>query len=281
MATHGMTFSKGLGQNFLIDRMALQRIVQAADPSIADLVLEVGPGIGTLTSTLAPLVGEIITVEIDQRLKPILATTLDEFSNITTYFSDILKTPLTDIVPQHPSLKAIANLPYYITTPVIFYLLESNLVWQRLVFLVQREVADRLAAKSGSRLYGAPSVTVQARGKVSIAAVVSAGCFIPRPKVDSAIIVIEPYNTPAPYNRRLFQLVVQKAFAQRRKMVFNALNAKGVAELDLSKECWHDIFIKADLKESDRAERLSVSDFERLVIEVEKVIKFEMSGRNS
>ena len=273
MAEHEVSFSKGLGQNFLIDRRALERIVQAADPSPEDVILEVGPGIGTLTCQIAPVVGKVIAVEIDQRLEPILETTLAEFTNITTHFNDILKTSLTDLIPQTSSLKAVANLPYYITTPVIFYLLESDLIWQRLVFLVQKEVAERLAAKPGSRLYGAPSVTIQARGKVSIAAVVRAGCFIPRPKVDSAVIVIEPFNEPPRYNRNLLRLVVQKAFAQRRKKVFNALTAKGVAELDLSKETWHDLFAKAKIKESDRAEALSVNDFERLVIEVDHLLK--------
>ena len=262
MQRHEMKFSKGLGQNFLVDRPALQKIVKSANPQPQDIVLEIGPGVGTLTNELCKQVKQVYAVEIDQRLIPILAETLADFNNVEVHLGDILKTNLKELIKHsNEPLKVIANLPYYITTPTIFRLLESEITWDKMVFLVQREVAERLAAKHGSKLYGASSVNVQARANVFIFGIVKPGCFIPRPKVDSAIIVIEPKKEllDPQLDFRLLKAVVQKAFSQRRKKLFNSLSTKG--ELVLTKEIWRDIFLQCNIEESVRAEQLTVDKF--------------------
>ncbi|QOR34501.1 16S rRNA (adenine(1518)-N(6)/adenine(1519)-N(6))-dimethyltransferase RsmA [Clostridium sp. 'deep sea'] len=263
MQRHEMKFSKGLGQNFLVDRPALQKIVKSANPQPEDIVLEIGPGVGTLTNELCKQVKQVYAVEIDQRLMPILAETLADFNNVKVHLGDILKTDLRGLISysSHEPLKVIANLPYYITTPTIFRLLESEISWDRMVFLVQREVAERLAAKHGSKLYGASSVNIQARAKVFISGIVKPGCFIPRPKVDSAIIVIEPKKEllDPQLDFKLLKSVVQKAFSQRRKKLFNSLSTKG--ELVLTKELWRNIFLQCNIEESVRAEQLTVDKF--------------------
>ncbi len=272
MSKYDVTFHKGLGQNFLIDRPALEKIIKSADPQKQDFILEIGPGVGTLTSELARLAGQVAAVEIDKRLFPILEETLSEFSNVSLYQGDILKADLQGILPgSNRSLKVVANLPYYITTPVIFNLLESGYAWERLVFLVQREVAERLVAAPGSKQYGASSVNAQVRANLLITGIVKPGCFIPRPKVESAIIVIKPFQNKQTHNLDLFKTVVQKAFSQRRKKLFNALATKG--KLEISKELWHQIFQKSGVDESARAEELTVADFEKLTESVFEALK--------
>lgn len=266
MTRHSIHFSKGLGQNFLVDAAALNRIVQAAELTQDDSVLEIGPGIGTLTRALAEKAGHVSAVEIDKSLLPVLAETLSDYDHIDVIHGDILKVEISKLYCNKYSYqaKAIANLPYYITTPVIFRLLESGIRWRRLVFLVQKEVADRMVAKPGSKVYGVPSVTLQAQAVVSIFATVSAGCFIPRPKVDSAILVIEPYQSN-PYQITDFTLytkVVKQAFAQRRKTLLNTLS--GATRFNLEKENWSEILLSCDIDPGIRAEKLTVSDFARL-----------------
>lgn len=266
MTRHGIHFSKGLGQNFLIDPVALGRIVQAAELTPKDWVLEIGPGLGTLTQALASEAGYVSTVEIDQTLLPVLAETLSDHKNIDVHLGDILKIDILDVSYKHQAMqsKAIANLPYYITTPVIFRLLDSGIAWRKLVFLVQKEVAERMVAKPGSKVYGVPSVILQAQAVVSIFATVSAGCFIPRPKVDSAILVLEPYQK-SPYDIAdftVFRKIVRQAFAQRRKTLINALT--GTTQFGIDKEGWAEILQVCDISPQIRAEKMTVSDFARL-----------------
>lgn len=261
---HGFTFRKGLGQNFLIDENALNRIVAAADPTAQDWVLEIGPGIGTLTQVLAQSAAQVTAVEIDRSLLPILDETLSQYKNVKIINDDVLKVDIKKLVPSGLTPKVAANLPYYITTPVIFQVLESSVRWERLVFLVQKEVAERLAADPGSKDYGAPSVTVQARARTEVAAIIPAGCFMPQPKVASAVLVLFPYreNKYAISDYRLFRTVVKAAFGQRRKTLVNALAS---AEIEgLAKKDWIRICEQSGIDPRTRAEQLSVSDFAQL-----------------
>lgn len=260
---HGFSFSKGLGQNFLVDGHALQRIINAAQIAKTDWILEVGPGIGTLTKGLAGLAGRVTAVEIDKSLLPILRETCGHLDNVSIVAGDVLDTDVAGLVPQSSidDAKVVSNLPYYITSPVIFALLESGVPWRRLVFLVQKEVADRIVASPGSKIYGAPSVTIQSRAAVSIQGVVSSGSFVPRPTVASAILVLEPYreNVFNIKNRNLFEKIVRAAFNQRRKTLVNALANAAIAGMD--KTLWIHVVQCCHIDINVRGEQLSVKDY--------------------
>ena len=186
---------KKLGQNFLIDADIVRRIVEAAELTEEDTVLEVGPGIGTLTQGLAESKANVVAVELDKRLLPVLDTTLDGYDNVRIVSGDILQVDIMETVGQ-PTFKVCANLPYYITTPIIFALLEKRLPMERLVAMVQKEVAERMAAKPGGKDYGALSVAIQYYTEPEIAFIVPPSSFIPAPSVDSAVIVCKRRSKP-------------------------------------------------------------------------------------
>ncbi len=255
MEQFDLSFKKGLGQNFLIDRNALDRIVDAAELKDDDICLEVGPGLGSLTAALAHRVREVYAVEIDERLIPVLKETLGEFDNIRLVNADILE--WDNSVLKDKELKVVANLPYYITSPIVFKLLGDLKKLQRMVILVQKEVAERFAAPIGSPHYGAPSVSLQAVATVEQAFTVKASCFMPAPAVDSAVLIITPFST-SPADFDLLQRVVRKAFNLRRKKIINSLTAQSPPE---AVGIWRSLLEKGGIAESRRAESISVEEY--------------------
>ncbi len=233
---YGFDFRKKYGQNFLVDNSILDRIVEAADITKDDCVLEIGPGIGTLTQRLAEEAGEVVAVEIDRNLLPILAETLADYDNVTVLNEDILKTDIRGIAAEHGGrpLKIVANLPYYITTPIIMSLLESRVPKASITVMVQREVADRMRVGPGSKEYGSLSLAVQYYAKPEMIAKVPASCFMPKPNVDSAVIRLTCYDKPPVEVRDeewLFA-VIRASFNQRRKTLANGLANAGNLGLD-------------------------------------------------
>lgn len=260
---------KKLGQNFLIDGNVVRQIVAAAELSEADTVLEVGPGIGTLTQGLAESKARVVAVELDTRLLPVLATTLNGYDNVRVVHGDILKVNIMEEVGA-PSFKVCANLPYYITTPIIFALLEKRLPMERLVAMVQKEVAERMAAQPGGKEYGALSVAIQYYTEPKIAFVVPPTSFIPAPAVDSAVIVCKRREKPPVEvcDEGLFFRVVKAAFSLRRKMLSNSLKNMGIKSEQVAK--WLEL---AGVDGKRRAETLSLEDFAKLTNSFNEAVK--------
>lgn len=260
---------KKLGQNFLIDENVVRQIVEAAELSEADTVLEVGPGIGTLTQGLAESKAEVVAVELDTRLLPVLATTLEGYDNVRVVHGDILKVNIMEEIGA-PEFKVCANLPYYITTPIIFALLEKRLPMERLVAMVQKEVAERMAAQPGGKEYGALSVAIQYYTEPEIAFIVPPTSFIPAPAVDSAVIVCKRRSKPPVEvcDEALFFRVVKAAFSLRRKMLSNSLKNMGIKGEQVSK--WLEL---AGVDGKRRAETLSLEDFAKLTNSFNEAVK--------
>lgn len=260
---------KKLGQNFLIDENVVRQIVEAAELSEADTVLEVGPGIGTLTQGLAESKAKVVAVELDTRLLPVLATTLNGYDNVRVVHGDILKVNIMEEVGA-PEFKVCANLPYYITTPIIFALLEKRLPMERLVAMVQKEVAERMAAQPGGKDYGALSVAIQYYTEPEIAFIVPPTSFIPAPAVDSAVIVCKRRSKPPVEvcDEALFFRVVKAAFSLRRKMLSNSLKNMGIKSEQVAK--WLEL---AGVDGKRRAETLSLEDFAKLTNSFNEAVK--------
>ena len=260
---------KKLGQNFLIDENVVHQIVAAAELSEADTVLEVGPGIGTLTQGLAESKARVVAVELDTRLLPVLATTLNGYDNVRVVHGDILKVNIMEEVGA-PSFKVCANLPYYITTPIIFALLEKRLPMERLVAMVQKEVAERMVAQPGGKEYGALSVAIQYYTEPKIAFIVPPTSFIPAPAVDSAVIVCKRREKPPVEvcDEGLFFRVVKAAFSLRRKMLSNSLKNMGIKSEQVAK--WLEL---AGVDGKRRAETLSLEDFAKLTNSFNEAVK--------
>ncbi|MDY2637990.1 MAG: 16S rRNA (adenine(1518)-N(6)/adenine(1519)-N(6))-dimethyltransferase RsmA [Phascolarctobacterium sp.] len=260
---------KKLGQNFLIDEQVVRQIVAAAELSEADTVLEVGPGIGTLTQGLAESKAQVVAVELDTRLLPVLATTLEGYDNVHVVHGDILKVNIMEEVGV-PNFKVCANLPYYITTPIIFALLEKRLPMERLVAMVQKEVAERMAAQPGGKDYGALSVAIQYYTEPEIAFIVPPTSFIPAPAVDSAVIVCKRREKPPVEvcDEALFFRVVKAAFSLRRKMLNNSLKNMGIKSEQVAK--WLEL---AGVDGKRRAETLSLEDFAKLTNSFNEAVK--------
>ena len=260
---------KKLGQNFLIDENVVHQIVAAAELSEADTVLEVGPGIGTLTQGLAESKARVVAVELDTRLLPVLATTLNGYDNVRVVHGDILKVNIMEEVGA-PSFKVCANLPYYITTPIIFALLEKRLPMERLVAMVQKEVAERMAAQPGGKEYGALSVAIQYYTEPEIAFLVPPTSFIPAPAVESAVIVCKRRIKPPVEvcDEGLFFRVVKAAFSLRRKMLSNSLKNMGIKSEQVAK--WLEL---AGVDGKRRAETLSLEDFAKLTNSFNEAVK--------
>ena len=228
---NGFTFHKKYGQNFLIDSHVIDKIISVADLDKNSRVLEIGPGIGTLTQYLAEAAGEVVAVEIDDKLIPILSKTLAEYDNVRVIHGDILKQDTEQIFGGKP-FKIVANLPYYITTPIIMSLLESGVPAQSITVMIQKEVAERMQSAPGSKNYGALSLAVQYYAEPYLAANVPPNCFMPRPNVGSAVINLKRLETPPVSVKdpsQMFKLI-RGAFNQRRKTLANAVaNFDGVA----------------------------------------------------
>ncbi|MBR4760124.1 MAG: 16S rRNA (adenine(1518)-N(6)/adenine(1519)-N(6))-dimethyltransferase RsmA [Lachnospiraceae bacterium] len=266
---HGLRAQKKYGQNFLIDTHVLDHICDGAEIGKDDLVLEIGPGIGTMTQYLAERAGKVIAVEIDNKLIPVLADTLSEYDNVTVLNQDILKTDITALYEKEKYLegkplhfKVVANLPYYITTPIIMELLEQKLPLTSITVMVQTEVAERMQAVPGTKDYGALSLAVQYYTRPEVIAQVPPTCFIPRPNVGSSVIRLTRYTDPpvvAKDEKKMFA-VIRASFNQRRKTLINGLAGGGVAE----KENVRQALLQMGLPEDIRGERLSVEQFARL-----------------
>ena len=251
---------KKLGQNFLIDENIVRRIVEAAELSPADKVLEVGPGIGTLTQGLAEAGAEVTAVELDKKLPAVLKETLKAYDNVRIVPGDILKVNIPEIMGDAP-FKVAANLPYYITTPILMTLLERRLPITHMVTMVQKEVAERMTAKPGSRIYGALSVAVQYYTEPEIVLDVPPRSFIPAPEVMSVVVSCRVRKEPAVavQDEKLFFRVVKAAFGQRRKTLMNALKGGG-----FSKEAVRDALEQSGIDPTRRGETLTLEEFGRL-----------------
>lgn len=252
----GIRMSKKLGQNFLIDEHVVRSIVEAANISDGDAVLEIGPGIGTLTQGLAEAGAEVTAVELDRRLIEVLAKTLEGYENIKVVHGDILRIDIAKEI-MAPRYKVVANLPYYITTPIIMGLLEAHMPVDVLVTMVQKEVAQRMVAVPGTKDYGALSVSVQYYTKPEIMFIVPPASFIPPPAVDSAVIrCTVREKPPVEVDERVFFRVVRAAFAQRRKTLSNTLKTTGVPAETLKV-----ILERAGIDGTRRGETLSLEEF--------------------
>lgn len=259
-------FKKSLGQNFIFDKNLLAAICSDAGITPGDAVLEIGAGAGTLTAQIAERAASVIAVEIDRDLKPVLDKALCGFNNAEIVFADVLKLSHDEIrqLTGGQEFKLVANLPYYITTPVIFHFLESDLKISSMTVMVQKEVAERIAAKPGSKAYGAPSLSVQARCDVFITRTVGRSAFIPVPDVDSAVIRLD---VKRPFDPVLSK-VIKGLFGMRRKTVLNNL----CAAFALSRESALDILCAAGIPPESRGEQLGLAETKRIAGQLQKII---------
>lgn len=263
----GFSFAKKYGQNFLIDGNIVSNIVKNAGITKEDTVLEIGPGIGTMTQVLCEQAKNVIAVEIDKRLIDVLTFTLRDYDNVTVINSDILKCNIEELCRQYSSngrLKVVANLPYYITTPIIMELLEknNNSVIESITVMIQKEVAERLGAEPGNKDYGAITLSINYYSDANIVMTVPASCFMPRPNVDSAVIRMDIYDKPPVATKdevKMFK-VIKAAFSQRRKTLVNSVSSS----TDIAKETILKSLNEMGLSESVRGETLSLEQFAEL-----------------
>ena len=260
-------FQKKFGQNFLIDMHVLEKIMDAAGVDSEDCVLEIGPGIGTMTQMLAERAAKVIAVEIDNNLIPILQDTLSAYDNVKIIHNDILKLDLGKLVEEENGgkpIKVVANLPYYITTPIIMGLFEAEVPLDSITVMVQKEVADRMKSGPGNKDYGALSLAVQYYSDPVIAANVPPNCFIPRPNVGSAVIVLHRHQTPAVSvnNEKMMFRLIRASFNQRRKTLVNGLN--NAPDIPFSKEQITEALEQMGLKANIRGEALTLEQFAEL-----------------
>lgn len=267
LARHGFAFSKTLGQNFLIDQNVLEKIVAGAGIGKGDYVLEVGPGAGTLTRRLAQTGAKCTAVEIDKALLPILADSMAEFDNFSLINNDILKIDLRKLCQEEfggNSFHVVANLPYYITTPIVMKLLEERLPVKSMTLMVQKEVAERMCAECGGKEYGALSVAIAYYCKAEIVCKAEPHCFMPQPKVTSTVIRLTVGEKPNVdiKNEKFFFALVKSAFGQRRKTLVNALSKSPYVSLEknLIVEALRDMGLDEDI----RGEKLSIEEFAKL-----------------
>lgn len=261
------SFQKKFGQNFLIDTHVLDKIIRAAEITKEDMVLEIGPGIGTMTQYLAEAAGKVIAVEIDRNLIPILSETLSMYDNVRIINEDVLKLDIRKLAEEENQgrpIKVVANLPYYITTPIIMGLFEGQVPVESITVMVQKEVADRMQTGPGSKDYGALSLAVQYYAKPYIVANVPPNCFMPRPKVGSAVIRLTRHDTPPVQvkDEELMFEIIRASFNQRRKTLANGLNNS--SRLSYPKEVIAEAVEKLGKGPSIRGEALTLEEFARL-----------------
>ena len=264
---YDFTFQKKFGQNFLIDTHVLDKIISAAHITKEDMVLEIGPGIGTMTQYLAEAAGKVIAVEIDKNLIPILSDTLSEYQNVRIINEDVLKLDLRKLADEEnggKAIKVVANLPYYITTPIIMGLFENHVPVESITVMVQKEVADRMQTGPGSKDYGALSLAVQYYAEPYIVANVPPNCFMPRPKVGSAVIRLTRHKEPPVEvkDEKLMFDIIRASFNQRRKTLANGLNNSD--KITCSKEIITEAIEKLGKGPSVRGEALSLQEFTSL-----------------
>ena len=269
-------FQKKFGQNFLIDTHVLDKIIDASGVTEDDFVLEIGPGIGTMTQYLCERAREVVAVEIDKNLIPILSDTLKNYPNVTVINEDILKLDICKLAEeknQGKPIKVVANLPYYITTPIIMGLFESHVPIDSITIMVQKEVAERMQEKPGSKEYGALSLAVQYYAKPEIVANVPPNCFMPRPNVGSAVIRLTRHEKPPVEveDEKLMFRIIRASFNQRRKTLVNGLNNS--PEIHLPKEVIQESIVSLGVPENIRGEALSLEQFAELSNEMGQRMK--------
>lgn len=261
------SFQKKFGQNFLVDSSILDRIIESAQITKEDCVLEIGPGIGTMTQRLAEEARAVVAVEIDRNLLPVLADTLSAYENVTVINADILKLDLNRIVEEHNGgrpIKVVANLPYYITTPIIMALFEKKVPLHSVTIMVQKEVADRMRVGPGTKDYGALSLAVQYYAKPEIVTKVPAGCFMPKPNVDSAVIRLTRYEKPPVEveDETWLFAVIRASFNQRRKTLANGLANAGYP--GIGRRQVEEVLSAMGLAAAVRGETLTLEQFAEL-----------------
>ena len=264
---YNFTFQKKFGQNFLIDTHVLDKIIRAAEITKEDMVLEIGPGIGTMTQFLAEAAGKVVAVEIDKNLIPILSDTLSAYENVTIINEDVLKLDIQKLANEENQgrpIKVVANLPYYITTPIIMGLFENHVPVESITVMVQKEVADRMQTGPGNKDYGALSLAVQYYAEPYIVANVPPNCFMPRPKVGSAVIRLTCHEQPPMEvkDERLMFDIIRASFNQRRKTLANGLNNSD--KLSFSKEEITEAIESLGKGSSVRGEALTLEEFAEL-----------------
>jgi 16S rRNA (adenine1518-N6/adenine1519-N6)-dimethyltransferase len=258
---YGFKFTKSLGQNFLIDDSVLADIVEGAEIGSEDFVIEIGPGVGTLTRELLKKAKKVCAIELDSELIPILQQELKDFDNLTLINKDALKVDFNEIIGEEKSVKLVANLPYYVTTPIIVKLLTEGYPFKSLTIMIQKEVAERIDAAPGGKEYGSLSLLVQYHSKTRIIRKVSPGCFIPQPKVESMVINLEKLDSPRVKVKdvKLFFDLIRDSFNMRRKTLSNAIRNVKLSKEDISKA-----FELSGIDPKRRGETLSIEEFGRL-----------------
>jgi len=261
---YGFSFKKNFGQNFLIDERVLQKIINSADINKNDTIIEIGPGIGTLTAELAKKARKVLAVQIDNTLIPILNDTLSEYNNIEIINADIMKFDIESVIQKYENVKLTANLPYYITTPIIMNILEKGLDIKNITVMIQKEVAQRIQAKPSSKDYGSLSLIIQYYCTPHIAANVPRNCFIPRPNVDSAVISLIPHIKPPVdiKNTDMFFKFIKAAFSMRRKTLVNCISSS--EDLKLNKQQSIALITASGYDEKIRGENLTLYDFAKI-----------------
>lgn len=265
---HGFSFKKSLGQNFLIDQNILGKIVGAAELDPEKGALEIGPGIGALTEKLGQAAGKVVAIEIDQRLIPILGEVLEPYPQIKVVHGDVLRLDLKELFTREfasqTGVSVVANLPYYVTTPILMKLLEERLPLENIVVMIQKEVAERMAAAPGSKTYGSLSIAVQYYSEPELVCVVPHTVFIPQPNVDSAVIRLKVRTSPPVEvtNEEFFFETVQASFSQRRKTISNNLKSRFFPKEDRTR--LEELLAASGIEPSRRAETLSLEEFARL-----------------
>lgn len=263
---YGFSFQKRFGQNFLIDSNIIDKIIDGANLTKKDTVLEIGPGIGSLTQAMAESAGKVIAVEIDKKLIPMLNETLGSYENIRIINEDILKLDLTKVMEEEgiDSIKVVANLPYYITTPIIMNLLEKDVPVSSITVMIQKEVAERMNAGPGTKSYGSLSLATAFYSETEMVTLVPPGCFIPKPKVGSAVIKLTKRTEPAvDVEDDVFMFkIIKGSFAQRRKTLINSLTGSSITTL--SKEQVLEALNVCSLDSRVRGEALTLETYARL-----------------
>ncbi|WP_055071801.1 16S rRNA (adenine(1518)-N(6)/adenine(1519)-N(6))-dimethyltransferase RsmA [Clostridium massiliamazoniense] len=267
---YNFKFSKSLGQNFLTDHSVLTDIVNGADVNEEDLVIEIGPGVGTLTAQILKRAKRVVAIELDNDLIPILMEELGDNQKFQLIHKDALKVDFNEIIGNEKSVKLVANLPYYVTTPIIARLLKENYKFKSLTIMIQKEVAERINAEPNCKEYGALSLLVQYYCNTSIVRNVPASCFMPRPKVDSIVIRLDRLDEPKVKvkDEKLFFDIIRNSFNMRRKTLWNSTKSLG-----LPKEELENAYEKAGIDPKRRGETLSIQEFAALANEIKDIIK--------
>lgn len=261
LSKHGFKFSKSLGQNFLMDGNIVRKIADAGEITQDDYVIEIGPGIGTLTEELALRAKKVVAIEIDNTLLPILDETIGKYKNVEIVHEDVLKVDMEKLINEKLNggpVKVVANLPYYVTTPIIGKLIEDNLNLDAIIVMVQKEVAERMESGPGGKEYGSLSIFVNFYSKPKIIVKVPKTVFMPQPKIDSAVIKLDIKKELPDVDKEKFFKVVKASFSKRRKTLVNALSTYG---FDIAKEDIKNTLKTLNIDENIRAESLSVEDF--------------------